>query len=316
VIRFCWLQNRALILLGAAGLAAFAIVTGALRGNEELRLWSGVLVVAVPAVVGMFWGAPLLSREVQTGTFQLAWTQSVTRTRWTAVHLAVLGLAGTALAGLLSLYVTWWAGPLDRAAANRFGTFDERHLVPVGHAALAFALGVTAGVLIRRTLPAMAATLAAFVAARLTMAHSIRPDLLAAERLDRPLDPVSTGYGGNPFGASTLQPVPPRIPNAWITSTRIVDDAGHPLTTGVLASTCPDLGGGPRLSGGHQRAPQSVVDTLHDCVVRIGAGYHEAVTFQPAHRYWTLQWYELAICLCVAIGLGAFSIWWVRRRLL
>lgn len=316
MIRFAWLQHRTLILLGAAALAAFSLVTVKLRGDEELRLWSGVLVVALPAVVGMFWGAPLLARELQAGTFQLAWTQSVTRTRWTAVHLAVLGLAGTALAGLLSLYVTWWAGPLDRAAANRFGTFDERHLVPVGHAALAFALGVTAGVLIRRTLPAMAATLAAFVAVRLTVARSIRPDLLAAERLDRPLDPVSTGYGGNPFGASTLQPERPRIPDAWITSTRIVDDAGRPLTTDVLSSTCPDLGKGGGGSGGHRQAPQSVVDTLHDCVVRVGSVYHETVTFQPAHRYWTLQWYELTICLCAAIALLTFTLWWVRRRLL
>jgi hypothetical protein len=31
----------------------------------------GIIVLA-PAVIGMFWGAPLIARELETGTFQLA----------------------------------------------------------------------------------------------------------------------------------------------------------------------------------------------------------------------------------------------------
>jgi len=37
------------------------------------------LVLAVPLLIGMFWGAPLISREFEAGTFRLAWTQGVTR---------------------------------------------------------------------------------------------------------------------------------------------------------------------------------------------------------------------------------------------
>ena len=61
----------------------------------------------------MFWGAPLVARELETGTFRLAWTQSVTRTRWLAVKLALVGLASMAVAGLLSLILTWWSSPID-----------------------------------------------------------------------------------------------------------------------------------------------------------------------------------------------------------
>jgi hypothetical protein len=320
VIAFAWLQHRTRVLLAAAGLAALAIVAVAagahLRGDDQLREWLSLLVLAVPAMVGMFWGAPLLAGEFETGTFRLAWTQSVTRTRWTTARLAVPGLAGTALVGLLSLLVTWWAGPLDRSSADRFATFDSRDLVPVGHAAFAFTVGVAAGVLIRRVLPAMAATFAAFVAARVTVAQWIRPNLIGPVRLSLPLDPASTGYGGGPFAVSTLQPDPPHIPNAWILSVRIVDASDRPLTASVLSDTCPGIGTRPSDAPGglgHRQAPQSVVDRMHDCVVRVGSTYHEAVAYQPAQRYWALQWYEFAIFLGGSAVLVAFCLWWVRR---
>src|SRR6202042_2486531 len=78
---------------------------------------AGVVVMyAVPALIGVFWGAPLLTREIEAGTFRLAWTQSVTRTRWLAVKLGLIGAAAIATAGLLSLIISWWAAPIDRAA--------------------------------------------------------------------------------------------------------------------------------------------------------------------------------------------------------
>src|ERR1019366_6199843 len=87
--------------------------------------------------------------------------------------------------------------PLDRATMNVFGTFDERDIVPMGYAAFAFALGVTAGVLIRRMLPAMANTVAAFVTARLTFIHWIRPHLIAPAVRDFALNPATTGFGSS-----------------------------------------------------------------------------------------------------------------------
>src|SRR5207247_6597351 len=88
-----------------------------LRTDSGLRTAFGTLVTVVPALLGAFWGAPLIAREVEAGTFPLVWTQSVTRARWLGVKLAVLGVASTLVTGLLSLVVTWWARPLGRAAS-------------------------------------------------------------------------------------------------------------------------------------------------------------------------------------------------------
>ncbi len=104
-----------------------------------------------PALIGMFWGAPLVTRELEAGTFRLAWNQSVTRTRWMAVKLAAGGLAAMVTTGLLSLVITWWASPVDRAgiptsfgqlsrfspvafgARNRPGQLRRVRLRPRGH---------------------------------------------------------------------------------------------------------------------------------------------------------------------------------------
>ena len=73
-------------------------------------LLSIVLLVLLPALIGMFWGAPLVARELETGTYRLAWTQSVTRTRWLAAKLAVVGLASMARGRPASAcMVTWWS---------------------------------------------------------------------------------------------------------------------------------------------------------------------------------------------------------------
>ena len=100
------------------------------------------------------------------------------------MKLGVVGLVSVAVAGLLSLMVTWWSSPIDTANANRFGVamFALRDITPMGYAAFAFALGVTAGVLMRRTLPAMASTLVIFVAARLAEATWVRPHLMPPVR--------------------------------------------------------------------------------------------------------------------------------------
>jgi hypothetical protein len=313
--RFTWLQFRVQATTGALVLLAIAAAVLIHRDDGSVRTWLGLLVIVTPGLIGAFWGAPLVASEFEDGTFRLAWTQSVTRTRWMAVKLAVVGLASMATAGLLSLVVTWWASPLDRS--NQFATFDQRDIVPIGYAAFAFTLGVLAGALIRRTLPAMFVTLAMFITVRLAELTWVRPRLLHPVLLNLALNPGSTGYGQAGtlsvlFGSPTLMPNPPNLPNTWITSTRIVNAHGEGLTTEVLDSACPGVGrGGGGL--GHTKAPQAVVTRLQDCVAKIGATYHEALAYQPASHYWPLQWYELAIFLAAALVLAAVCLWRIRR---
>jgi hypothetical protein len=353
--RFAWMQSRVQSLVAAIGLLAVAValaLTGPhlaqlyhstvtscteagdcanalnafVRTDAGLRTWLGVLVVTVPGLLGIFWGAPLVAREIEAGTYRLAWTQSVSRTRWLLTKLGLRGLISMATAGLLSLLVTWWASPLDRAAQTAFSTFDGRDLVPIGYAAFAFVLGVTAGVVTRRVVPAMGATLVAFVAGRIAFSNWIRPLLFGPVHQVLALDPNSTGYGSfSPFGSSNLQPATPTIPNAWIYSTQVVDKSGHPLTTQALLKICPTINSGRSgpppglgpLEGGssHQAAPQSVVQALHDCVARVGVTYHELVTYQPGSRYWGFQVSELAIFLAASLAVAGFCLWWVRHRL-
>ena len=351
MIALSWRQSRTQVLVAAAALAVLALLTAVtgphlaqlydatvavcgqhhdcdparkalLLNDAGLRTWLGLLVVVVPGVVGIFWGAPMVARELEAGTFRLAWTQSVTRTRWLSIKLGVVGLAVVAVAGVASLAVSWWAAPLDRAGRDQFATFDARGIVPLGHAAFAFALGVTAGVLMRRTLPAMATTMVAFIAARLAFAHLVRPHLLSPTVRAIALDPHSTGYGtmGSLFssgGPATLMPNPPDLPNAWLISSRIVDQGGHALTSTVLKADCPSIGSAPPpgTAGGHGPAPAGVQQALQDCVAQVGATYHQAVTYQPAGHYWPLQWCETAIFVAAAVALCGLSLWWVRRRL-
>jgi hypothetical protein len=137
------------------------------------------LVTAVPGLIGIFCGAPLMAREFETGTFRLAWTQGISRTRWLAVKLGVVGALSIIVAGLLSLIVTWWSGPFDQANQIRItpSVFHESGVVPVGYAAFAFALGATAGLLIRRTPPAMAVTVVIFAAVQFAVPLWVRPHL-------------------------------------------------------------------------------------------------------------------------------------------
>jgi hypothetical protein len=339
MIRFTWMQSRTQAAAVFAALVVVGIVlavTGpnlvhiydtsvascrANRGpsancvNPVVTTYSllqqlGAVLLVVPALIGIFWGAPLVARELETGTFRLAWTQSVTRTRWLAVKLGVIGLWSMAVAGLLSLMVTWWSSPIDRVNLDRFAsvTFGERGITPIGYAAFAFALGVSAGVFTRRTLPAMAITLFAFVGARLAMTLEVRPHLAAPVHANVALTSTTLrGFAEGPSGLSVV--TSPNLPDAWVYSNLVVDKAGQAPTTQFLEAACPSLAAGRQAAG-----PKSQAD-FQACVANVSARFHEAVTYQPASRYWAFQWYETAIFLGVALILSGFCFWWIRRRL-
>ncbi len=347
MIRLTWRQFRTQAAVAAAALAVLAVilaVTGTrlahlydtsvascgsedacagatnafLTSDRSLQLGLNALMLVVPAILGIFWGAPLIARELETGTHRLAWTQSVTRPRWLAAKLGLVGVWSVGVAGLLSLMVTWWFGPLDGITANRFapGPFDERAIVAMGYAAFAFALGAAMGLLIRRTLPAMAVTLVVFIAARLAFVQWIRPHLMPPVHRTITLVHAAIGFGiRGQGGPPTLFPEGLRIPNAWVYAPRILDGDGHPLTPSVVARACPNIAVPAHDQGGPATGvPAEVVGQLRACLRTIGRTYHEAVAFQPAGRYWTFQWIETAIFLVAALALAGLCFWWIRRR--
>jgi hypothetical protein len=272
-----------------------------------LQHFFGYALIGIPALIGAFWGAPLLTREVEAGTHRLVWTQSVTRTRWLAVKVTLVGAASALATGLLSLMVTWWSGSLDRVNANRLTppVFDQRAIAPLGWALLAFAVGVTAGLLIRRTVPAMAVTLAVFTTARILWPLYVRPYLIPPVHLDARVGTLPFDWVGVNAGPQSPMLVHVSMPGAWMLSDRTVNAAGQQVAGGTLFPLCPP----PADSSGLKHAPDS-------CFIQhlVQLGYSRSVlTYQPASRFWALQWVETGALVAVALLLLTFCFWWVRR---
>jgi hypothetical protein len=343
MIWLTWRQFRAQAIVAAAALVALAIgyaVTG--PGLAHLYATSGIPTCAahgtcetlrttflkqvtadptyiglyflglavlylMPAIVGMFWGAPLLTRELEAGTLRMTFNQSVTRTRWTAIKLGLIGLVTVAFVGLLSLIITWWAVPIDRADAlpgvgdalpNRFVplVFGARDIAPIGYSVAALILGVAAGVLIRRTLPAMALTLVAVVAIQIVLPATVRPHLNPAAHTVTAFDPQTIQRIVIRGDSYMTVSGPVNIPGAWIIANQTITPSGR-LFTGPPPAAC--------LTPTDSEQPcYAALDQLH---------LRQRVTYQPANRYWTFQWYETAILLVLAAALAALSIWRVRR---
>jgi len=220
MIWLTWRQSRFSVLVTGVALVGIALalaithpVTAGFFSHNHLLQFFSTFLVAVPALFGAFLGAPLVAGELESGTYRLAWTQSVTRAHWLAVKVGLIGLLSVTVTELLALVLTWSSS----ATVNqgRFGSamFAERGIVPIGYASFGFALGVTAGMLIRRTLPAMAATLVVFLAARIVVQSLVRPHFAT------PLK-VSSALQGNGL------PLQAR-PGDWTMSNDIVSPAGH-----------------------------------------------------------------------------------------
>jgi hypothetical protein len=280
------------------------------------------VVLILPALIGLFWGAPLIARELEAGTHRLVWNQTITRTRWLAVKLGLTGLAVIAAAGLGTLAVTWWAGPIDKTAFNNFARmepllFGARGIVPIGYAAFAFALGVTVGMLVRRTLPAMALTLTGFVAVQVAMPLLVRPHLAAPVRstieiTESGLDGLAAPRGGGPIRVMLRAPETGAYRGAWVLSSHGVDASGHAVSTISLS--------GSGACAPHQEAPRKAPavkpgEELAPCFAEMKRlGYRHQVTYQPAGRFWAFQWYETGIYLALALGLAGLCFWRLRRR--
>ena len=272
------------------------------------------VLLAIPALIGIFWGAPLVARELETGTFRLAWTQSVTRTRWLAVKLAVLGVSSMVVAGLFSLMVTWWSGPIDRVKLNLFDSawFGARGITPIGYALFAFALGVTAGVAICRVQPAIVTTLVAFIFARVAVTLWVRPHFLAPVHTSFALTSPMVGIGVVNNAAGATLSASASIPNDWVYSAQIVSKTGHALIPQAVQNAIPDLGAA---GGAHaQGVGQEFQTQFQTGIPKLSTTYHVLVTYQPGSRYWAFQGLETTLFIALALALFGVCFWWVRGR--
>lgn len=282
--------------------------------NDHQGVFLAVTAVSLvlPALIGLFWGAPLISRELEAGTHRLVWNQSITRTRWLTVKLTLTGLATVVAAGVCSLAVTWWSSTIDKVGTENFArlgslTFDARGIVPIGYAAFAFALGVAVGMLVRRALPAMAITLAVFVVVQLAMPFLVRPHLLPPTHATVEISQsVLDGLMRNP-NTGQVQ-IEAKAPGAgdWLLSSRTLDGSGKevdnikvPMSSGPCAPQ----------AGGRQ-------DGMTKCFAEMNRlGYRLELTYHVASRFWPFQWIETGIYTGIALLLSGFTFWYTRRRL-
>ena len=258
------------------------------------------LFLLLPVLLGVFWGAPLIAREVEQGTHRLAWTQSVTRSRWTVTKLVIVGSVAVLLSAAFSAVLWWWADPLvGGPSVQRFtyGIFDLLGVVPVAYTLFAVALGVAAGVVLQRTTFAMAATLCGFAVARLAAELGLRPNYQSAVVATYPFNVTSDA--GPPGGS-------------WVLAENTVTASGFAVSgdsNGISLNYVPMKHICPYLTP--DTAPGSAA--MQQCLT--GNGIHVVATFQPYDRYWLFQGIESALFIVLAIALALFSVWWVRRRI-
>jgi ABC-type transport system involved in multi-copper enzyme maturation permease subunit len=296
------------------------------RFNPFLYIAGQALLYVTPPVIGAFWGAPLVARELETGTHRLVWSQSIGRRRWLATKLGVTGGAAIAITGLLSLAVTWWADPIDKAInagqdSNTYlprmfpPVFAARGLVPIGYAAFAFALGVALGLVIRRTVVSLAVTLAAVILIQIITPSLIRPHLLA------PTDKyiVANAENVRGFGLTGDGPNPTvkelEVATGAVGAYKLSDDTVD--KSGKALSTLPDwvIKCAPAPPPGLAQEPNSDADRTA-CFQRLAdEGYRQHVRYYTADKFWDLQWREFGLFLLVAFALGGFSFWRIRRDL-
>jgi hypothetical protein len=321
-----WRQHRIQFYVGAALLAAFAVIiviTGSQVADQfhaaqlacamhqgcrhlgGLFMGShvvGFMVIATlgaPVLVGLFWGAPLVAAEAEAGTTQFAWMQSVTRKHWLVVKMGWMLVAAAIWGGVISVLVTWWSSPSNAEQLNQFnpGRFDIMDLVPVAYSLFAMALGIAAGALIRRVLPAMAVTLAGFIAVRVAVTLWLRPHYMSAVTV---FYKATSGF--TPRGAF------------WQIAQGVVGPNGQTL---AQPSNTPYIDGVPitALPGSCEPVASSAgpVNPTGSCLQAL-SHFRAYLTYQPADRFWTFQGIESGIFLALAFALVAVTAVVLLRR--
>ena len=297
-----------------------------LTNADRNLFFAGIVVMAVaPALIGAFWGAPLVARELEAGTHRLVWNQSVTRTRWLATKLAVTALAASAAVGALTLAVSWWSEPIDGALSSTHGglpsrltpvAFAMRGIVPVGYTVFALVLGVALGIVLRRPLPAMALTLAIFAFVQIAMPLWVRPHLITPVQENvtitrARLDSILMDGSRTPPAITIMMTTGDH--SDWVLSNKTVNAAGRVVALPAWLGNCLPK---PPEPGSPSRAQAPGSGSLDACFTRLAhEGYRQRVVYHPADRFWPLQWAETALFLALSGLLTWFCFWWTRHRL-
>jgi hypothetical protein len=254
----------------------------------------GVVLLFLPGIIGSFAGAPVLARELETGTFRYAWTQGVGRMRWAiaAIFPGALGLA--VIMAAFGVLVRWYGQPLldsgiqPRLHATVFPTIG---IAVVGWVLIGFALGVLAGLVWRRVLPALATAFAAWFGLAFLAATFLRPHYLT------PLRTTSLQLSGKDIS----------VDQWWAKGGIRVSDAE--INAVLQAIGFHQVGGGGKVTV--EPGANGGIDPVHYLIQH---GYTQITSFQPDSRFWTFQWIEFGWLTALALLLLLATLWLLRRR--
>lgn len=252
------------------------------RTGRLFQLVSGLLpwLNFLPLIAALLLALPIVA-ELDSGAYRLAWTQSVTRARWTQLKFGLLIGAGVLFSALFAAVFEWWSSAGDAAFA-RLGRddYDFRGVVPIGHMLFTVGLMLAIGAVLRRPIPTIAVSAGIFVGVRLPFF------IWARERLVSPLTRRSS------------EDVSSNQEAVWHLAWWWEDPAGARIDERQLFELCPPAGGGP--------------DAFQACIDR--NGLTQFMTYHPDSHYWPIQLIETAIFAGAGLLLLAFAGWWIMRR--
>jgi hypothetical protein len=241
----------------------------------------------VPGIIGALFAAPFIL-ELESGTFRLAWTQSITRRAWLVRKLGMTIAAALLAALALTLLLTWWRTPLDHLHGRmEQNVFDFEGTVTFGYVLFALALTLALGAVWRRTAAAVVVGFIGFTVVRIFVLSWLR---------QRYVTPLTSTVKFDKRRAG------PDVHDAWVLSQQPSDKLGRPVSQAFdVLLHC----------GRAIRTGVKAIDP--SCLARHGAGYNHTV-YQPASRFWLFQGIETAIFGGLAVALLLFAVWWIRER--
>jgi hypothetical protein len=260
-------------------------------------LASGFPLQALPALIGALVGAPVLARELETGTYRFAWTQGFGRWRWTVAKLVTLAAAVVVAAALLSMLLAWYyrlyfaAGNqskfLNEASPLASGLFDLRGIAFAAWTLAAFSIGALLGMIIRRVVPAIVGTFVAYLGLAVANATYLRQHYMTALVASTPNVP----------GSGLV------LSQWWAKGGRIAFGRA-PIS--LLERLCPP----PPAGAGKGNFDKSgfIAHCLTD------HGYRQWISYQPAARFWSFQLIEAGWLVALSASCIAATVWLVRRR--
>ena len=240
----------------------------------------------LPFLLGIFVGAPLVSQELERGTYRLAWTQGITRERWFKSKLLLVAGVTLVIFLIVAGIMNWWNQPVNETLGP-WATFDVNGIVIVSHALFALALGITLGAILGKPVGAMALFVPIFPMIRLFF-FWLRQYYLP---------PISLRWnctGENPID---------QLGKIWIVGQNFIDRLGKLIPSDLVFYTC---------------GPQSIlayaIDPEFFSCFREN-GFSIVVSYQPVERFWLFQSIESFVFLALAVSLVGLTVWWLKKKI-